>query len=302
MEESSNRQSFPRHAWGQERRLAFIEFRLLWERRINRKDLIEFFGISAPQASADLKRYAEKQEEGVIYDASAKAYVPEAGFKPLLLSGGAEAYLNELLALWSDFTNRRSSFLGWIPPVGAVPLPKRTVVPDHLATILYNIRMGRKVEIKYQSTSRPEPSWRAISPHAFAWDGQRWHVRAYCHSREEYRDFLLTRIVETGDTEATEYSGTEDYLWHQWVQVRLGPNSQMSEGAQKAIELDYDMVDGEIEVDIRAALVFYLFQRLGLPGSDWSAPPGTLQLELLNPEELKKVMGSHYPSINLSGY
>lgn len=295
MGEASNLRNSPRHAWGQERRLALIEFRLLWERRINRKDLMDFFGISAPQASADLKRYAEKQGEGVAYDASMKAYVPGPGFKPLLLGGGAEAYLNELLALWSHFTNRSSSFLGWIPPLGVVPLPARTVVPDHLAAILYNIRMGRRVELKYQSTSRPQPSWRGISPHALAWDGQRWHVRAYCHTREEYRDFLLTRILEIGRALPAEHSGEEDHLWRQWVQVRLGPNSRMDEGAQKAIELDYDMVDGEIRVDIRAALVFYLFQRLGLPGSGWSGPPGTLQLELLNAEELKNALGANYP-------
>jgi hypothetical protein len=29
--------------------------------------------------------------------------------------------------------------------------------------------------------SRPEPTWRRTSPHAFGNDGRRWHVRAYCH-------------------------------------------------------------------------------------------------------------------------
>ena len=43
--------------WGQERRLEFIDFRLYWEGRINRSDLIDFFGISVPQASLDLAKY-----------------------------------------------------------------------------------------------------------------------------------------------------------------------------------------------------------------------------------------------------
>ena len=43
--------------WGQERRLEFIDFRLLWEGRLNRADLTTFFRISVPQASLDLAKY-----------------------------------------------------------------------------------------------------------------------------------------------------------------------------------------------------------------------------------------------------
>src|SRR3546814_13161726 len=42
--------------WGQERRLAFIDFRLQFERRLNRKDLRDFFGISAHQARSEERR------------------------------------------------------------------------------------------------------------------------------------------------------------------------------------------------------------------------------------------------------
>ena len=45
--------------WGQAQRLEFIEFRLYWEGKLNRRDLIDFFGISTPQASLDLARYME---------------------------------------------------------------------------------------------------------------------------------------------------------------------------------------------------------------------------------------------------
>ena len=46
--------------WGVERRLEFIEFRLFWEGSINRADLVEFFGVSVPQASKDLALYQER--------------------------------------------------------------------------------------------------------------------------------------------------------------------------------------------------------------------------------------------------
>lgn len=36
-------------SWGLESRLQFIDFRLRWERHINRMDLTEHFGISVPR-------------------------------------------------------------------------------------------------------------------------------------------------------------------------------------------------------------------------------------------------------------
>lgn len=52
--------------WGQTRRLAFIEMRTQYEGRINRGDLVKFFGISTPQASADLSIYQKKAPANLI--------------------------------------------------------------------------------------------------------------------------------------------------------------------------------------------------------------------------------------------
>ena len=73
----------PGARWGQERRLEFIEFRLLWEGRINRSELVDHFGISVPQASIDLSRYAELAPANLIYDKTAKAYVTGVQFVPV---------------------------------------------------------------------------------------------------------------------------------------------------------------------------------------------------------------------------
>ena len=71
-----------RPPWSAERRLEFIDFRLHWERTVNRSDLIEFFRISPQQASADLARYAELAPGNLEYDKSLKTYRARAGFKP----------------------------------------------------------------------------------------------------------------------------------------------------------------------------------------------------------------------------
>ncbi|MGN0902537.1 MAG: hypothetical protein ACI4M9_04555, partial [Succinivibrio sp.] len=43
--------------WSRKRRIEFIDFRLYLDGKINRGDLVSFFGISIPQASLDMAYY-----------------------------------------------------------------------------------------------------------------------------------------------------------------------------------------------------------------------------------------------------
>jgi len=67
-------------SWGLESRLQFIDFRLRWERRINRMDLTEHFGISVPQASLDIAKYTELAPGNLVYDRSSRTYTAAPGF------------------------------------------------------------------------------------------------------------------------------------------------------------------------------------------------------------------------------
>ena len=83
------------------------------------------------------------------------------------------------------------------------------------------------------SMSSPQPSWRWIEPHAYAFDGFRWHVRAFCRRDGAYKDFLLSRIISThADVQpipATS-SGAQDVEWHTEVTLVIGPHPGLSEG------------------------------------------------------------------------
>ena len=59
-------QKQPEWCWGVEKRFEFIEFRLFWEGKINRKDLIDQFAISVPQSSIDLNRLIITDLGGLI--------------------------------------------------------------------------------------------------------------------------------------------------------------------------------------------------------------------------------------------
>ncbi|PJJ18879.1 WYL domain-containing protein [Janthinobacterium sp. 67] len=277
--------------WGQGRRLEFLDFRLHWDGRINRSALTDFFNISVPQASLDISKYLELAPGNAVYDRSSKVYQATANFQPYFPNNVPERYLNELLAIETDIIRPEQSFIGWRPPVAAVPTPVRSVPDRTLIGLLSAIRDKTKVIIRYQSMTTTEPSSRLISPHAIANDGFRWHVRAYCDQREKFIDFVIARILEISVTDVPGADSANDQGWNRVVKLVLCANPALAEGHRRVIELDYGMTDGVIELNCRQALLYYALKRLGLHKFDSDvARPEKQQIALKNYAEVKKFL------------
>ncbi len=273
--------------WGLARRLAFIDFRLCWERRINRSDLIEFFGISPQQASADLQEYLDRAKGEVGYDKSAKTYVATSSFAPKFVSADPRSYLDQLAAQHLGILGRRSAFIGTLPEFDTVEVPQRHVETSVLVGLLEALRNRQELEIQYQSMNSPDASWQTISPHAFASDGLRWHVRAFSHKHQEFRDFVMARIVALRNERQTEINPANDSEWNRNVTIKFGPHPELSDAQRKAIEREYEMKKGEKAIKVRAALAFYYLQRLQLDEESEKKTPKARQIVLLNPKELE---------------
>lgn len=271
--------------WGQDKRLEFIDFRLQWDGRLNRADVTDFFGISIPQASLDLARYIELAPANTEYDKRGKTYQATSGFVPALTSSDAQSYLTQLLAVTTGILAKDASFCGWLPPVEAVQFPSRQIRADVLKLVLQAIRSSQTLHIKYQSLSRVTPSQRSISPHAFGFDGFRWHLRAYCHERQDFRDFVFARMLNVSLGEASDIDSTKDNAWSKEVELVLAPHPDLSETQRRAIELDYGMQLGRVVIHTRQALLFYMLRQLRLDQTDGTAPQAQ-QIVLVNREEL----------------
>lgn len=251
--------------WSALQRLQFIEFRLLWEGHVNRSDLMETFGISVPQSTLDFREYMERAPNNMDYDKRRRFYFPTTDFKPVFISESAEGYLSQLVALGAGREGQSvPGLIGATPAFDILPAPERYVDSRTLRQILACIREGVSIEIHYQSLSSQSPGWRRITPHALASDGLRWHARAYCHAREEFRDFVLGRIMAIRDKQPSEISGTSDTEWNEIVKVTIAPNPALTEDQQKIIESDYAMKLGKTAITVRRSLLFYLKQRLGI--------------------------------------
>lgn len=279
----------PTGPWGQERRLEFIDFRLQWDGKLNRSDLMNHFGISVPQASADIASYLDLAPKNLEYDRSERVYVAASDFSPLFPSSGSEHYLRDLLAKASGALSTETSYLGWLPPVAVAGMPSRTVSESVLVTFIRAIRTGQSVGVLYQSMSRPEPSWRDVSPHGVGHDGFRWHARAYCHTRQAFRDFVLARVLDARPSNRSAAEPADDHAWTNSVRLVLVPSAGLSASKRKVVELDYAMVGGQAVLETREAMLYYALQRLGL-SRDGELRPEAQQISLKNMAEVRAVV------------
>ena len=256
--------------WGIERRLEFIEFRLFWEGGVNRSDLVNEFGVSVPQASKDLALYQQQAPDNIRYDRSRKKYFSQQDFQPRFINPDADAYLEWKTAnatSGKDLTNSRDVA---VLCTDQLPTLQRRIDVNVLRSLLDCVRDRCSIEILYQSmnATRPEPGWRRISPHAFGSDGLRWHARAFCHIDRKFKDFILPRCVDTRSIDKAGAVAADDKFWMEYFVISLCPNPRLSGSQQEVIARDFSMQNGEVEVSVRRALLYYFSKRLRLDLAD----------------------------------
>lgn len=275
--------------YGVEARFEFIEFRVYWHGRLNRVDLIDHFGVSQTQASQDLRAYQELAPDNLVYDGTDKTYRSSSVFEPKFLDPNPETYLSPLLAMRAGILEPVVSWLRTIPSFHVSPTPARGIRTDVLRAMIQAVDYRQAVEVLYQSMSSPEPSWRWIEPHAYAFDGFRWHVRAFCGRDSSFKDFLLSRILETrrGDQPrpAMSHPG-DDRDWNTDITLVIAPHPALSPAQKRAIELDYGMDDrSQAEITVKASMLFYALKRLGLDTDPAARRPQDQQIVLVNRDE-----------------
>jgi len=272
----------PELRWSVERRLEFIEFRLYWEGRVNRGDIVDTFGVSVNQSSTDINRYIGMAPDNLAYDKSARTYVRTEAFSPKFLKPSASGYLSQLRSLTDGVIEKTDAWVGALPDFDATPSPVREVNSANLREVISAIRHKEAVKIKYQSLSQPEPKWRWIAPHAIAFDGFRWHARAWCEESQSFKDFLLSRMLETGDRRQADIDATSDAEWNDYITLEIGPRPELSQTQKDVIALDFGMRNGTAEIKTRKALLYYTLKRLGLDTNPSAHAPQDQQIVLIS--------------------
>ena len=276
--------------WGQARRLAFIDLRLQYDGRINRRDLQSFFEISTPQASADLDLYRKMAPKNIRYDASARVFVALDSFEPQYGRSAATSYLDDIYRLTRGVVEKDEVFEGFVPSTGVVATPSRAISAQVVATLVRTIRDRLALRVKYQSMDEPSPVERFISPHALGFDGLRWHVRAWCHERRFFRDFAIGRLVIEGEAIREPVDPTNDVGWETMVDVILIPHPGLSLAQRDVVMRDYEMMAGQRVVPCRKAMLFYTLRHLNLDSPEVHSNPARQHVIVENRSDVDRWM------------
>lgn len=272
--------------WTQTRRFEFIEWKLFWEGALNRSDLEETFEISTPQASVDLRRYRELAGDNIEYDGSNRSFRPTPDIKLSFLKASADRLLIHLRALLTGALLRREVWFRDLPSIDMAPDIARHVDAECLRLILNAIRTKQCVEIRYQSLTNSRT--RQIAPHALAFDGYRWHVRAWACDRDDFRDFVLTRINKIDAGPKADFDPADDLEWNTKITLDLRPHAGLTAEQSLAIQRDYAMEDGRREIEVRLSMAYYFIRRMNLDLTD--LPPARAQISLQNLSEVRQAI------------
>jgi len=119
------------------------------------------------------------------------------------------------------------------------------------------------VEVAYWSVRSGESEKRWISPRAFGFDGLRWHLRALCHRDGVFKDFVVGRFQSVGRSKPCPHTDAVDADWLESDTLVVQPNPALSAHQRTALEMDYGMQGGRLELAVRRAMRIYALRRLG---------------------------------------
>jgi hypothetical protein len=96
-----------------------------------------------------------------------------------------------------------------------------------------------------------------------------------------------TRFLDVRETGPVVAKPAQDRGWYEEVTLRIAPHPGLKDGQRRAIELDYGMVDGAVEVRTRVCLSSYLERHPGLDLDPSKVPAERQQIVLVNREEVE---------------
>jgi len=244
-----------------------LELLLIWEGNVQRKKIADAFGIAINHVTNVIREYERLYPENLKYDQRKKRYSPGNRFKARYCDGTPQEYLGMLKGQLYGMKEASLS-VDILSQCTVLPEPELSVKPNILRTLVMTILSAKQISIRYQSLKEGEPSNRIISPHSFVCAGHRWHVRSFDHAKDEYRDFVLHRILSIGPFHGQKTEVPPDDDWLNEITLTIIPNPNASEGQRVVIAREYGMKKkaGEFgwEVSLKRCLVPYFVRHMRL--------------------------------------
>jgi hypothetical protein len=270
-------------SYQQKQRLGFIDFLLMFKGNFSRQDLTSKFEMGMANATRDIALYKSLTKGNCEFDNVTKLYYQSNTFKPF--------FYYEPRKTLAKLANKISDgFDGVLEVALPVEAPLQLNVPDIniLAKLVQAVLNKKAVSIIYTSLTSGSKK-RELVPHTIVDNGLRWHVRAFDRNTDSFRDFVITRISKAtilNEKPSLNEGKEDDHQWLRMMPLCLVPHPKNIK-QPIAIELDYGMDNGKLEINIRAAMAGYLLRRWNVDCTENAClTGGEYQLWLKNQQTL----------------
>ena len=253
-------------------RYAFLEHRIRWYKGVTASQLANVFGIKRENAQTVVSRYQKEHENEITYDQKLRRQVGLSEFTPSYIRNSSQSFLDHMRGQNLIDYYREGAQWDAIELEDADGITELKLSDDVMMEVVLAINEKRVLRIVYHSIN--QLSQRHVSPNQLVYAEHRYHLRAYCHNRKEYLDFVLSRIEEAEALphptveEIESYSALEwvssedDRNWHQAIRLTYMLNPELGEDAKGAMRLDFILdSNDQINITIRTALRIYIVHR-----------------------------------------
>lgn len=259
-------------------RLEDLETVLVWEGELDNEAIRELLGVKAVWASRLL---------GALTKAMGRRVKRETPYAPLKLASRAvtqgrhrspDEYLRVLAG--SKDTRRRRV-------VEDARMDLAAASPAVFSAVFQAIAAATGLSMVYRSMSSPEGTTRLVFPHALVRAPRRWHMRAWCSERQDFRDFTLGRVasVQVID-EAAPRSRKDDEEWNAQLELELVAHPALTLEQQDMIADEYFGGAKSLCLKVRQCLAAYIVQDLRLSTDRGKQVPPEYQLLVNNTSTL----------------
>lgn len=245
---------------------------LYWEGSIRNSRVRSLLGLKPVQASRLLADFRKEMEGKIEEDQLGYVLVERPTKYP-----SVDEYLAAATEAGDKSWLEDARLLDFLQPTPWVLAPLRAACLSKTGVVL-----------GYASMSNPKGGDRKVFPHTVVRLGNRWHIRAWCAVRKDFRDFNVSRIYGVSPTEEeAPRTKVDDLAWNKIVRVRIFPHRDLSSAQADVLKAEYSRGAAMRRVDCRGALVPYLVQALRASLDPAHEKPPAYQLEVANIDEVK---------------
>lgn len=276
--------------WNTRQRLAYIEIKAFYTGCVSRSDVARAFSLSDPAATKDIKLYNSLAPKNLYYKQSEFGFVLQTEFKPQFTDLSPQKVLPLLAcqhpAPWQTASEQPMFGIHTEQLDFSSRLPKKSIV----AQITQAMVKGQQLQINYASLGQNQDNQtRIIEPHSIVDTGLRWHVRAFNQATFDFRDFVLSRVLDAKMlSDKADSSKEHDEDWEEMITLQLAPHSQLSPSQQVNLLVDFSDDGVNISFTLRRAMLGYALHALRVDTTpDASMSANAFPLVLLNRDEIE---------------